>query len=402
MTAPRSLSVGIAGAGNAGLAAAIAFARQGHDVHVFEKHLQLTAMGAGLLIQPQGIRALEALGMGRALEGIGAPIDRLIGLSHRGWRLLDIDYAETPGRAVTRHALSSMLYDAALQAGATFHFGCAIAQLQADGPRARVAHTHGGSTFDLFVIADGAASALREPAGLAGPSSTYRWGTLWFQGWVDGWNPRVLQQRFRGTREMMGLLPTDVDGNRTRLSMFWSLPGDAVHTWRQTDIAHWKAHVLSLWPQAAPMVEQIGSHDDLPFAVYRHTWPRALAKPPYCVIGDAAHAMSPQLGLGTTLAVQDALALASCVQAHGPADGALAYHARRLRTVQAYQTLSRALTPCFQAQYGGWLRDVVFTTGLRIPGVRWLMKRSLAEPPARDAAFAPAPVTPPASEEPQG
>ncbi len=47
MTALHPLSIGIAGAGNAGLAAAIAFARQGHDVRVFEKHPQLTAMGAG-------------------------------------------------------------------------------------------------------------------------------------------------------------------------------------------------------------------------------------------------------------------------------------------------------------------------------------------------------------------
>ena len=67
MTPPRPLSIGIAGAGNAGLAAPIAFARQAHPAHVFEKHPQLTAMGAGLLIQPQGIRALEALGVGREL-----------------------------------------------------------------------------------------------------------------------------------------------------------------------------------------------------------------------------------------------------------------------------------------------------------------------------------------------
>ena len=81
------------------------------------------------------------------------------------------------------------------------------------------------------------------------------------------------------------------------------------------------------------------------------------------------------------------------MQEHGPVDGALAYHARRLRTVQAYQTLSRALTPCFQAQYGGWARDLVFTTGLRIPGVAWLMKRSLAEPPARNVAHAATPAS---------
>ncbi len=258
-------------------------------------------------------------------------------------------------------------------------------------------HAGGESGFDLFVIADGAASTLREQAGLAGPSSVYRWGTLWFQAWVDGWDPHVLQQRFRGTREMMGLLPTDVEGRRTRLSMFWSLCGDALETWRRTDIGRWKQQVLRLWPQSAPVVEQIGAHDDLPFAVYRHTWPRALARPPYCVIGDAAHAMSPQLGLGTTLAAQDALALASAVQAQGPVDGALAYHARRLRIVQAYQTVSRALTPCFQAKYGGWARDTVFAAGLHVPGVSWLMKRSLTEPPARIAAIG----TTPANEEPQ-
>ncbi|MHC6053029.1 FAD-dependent oxidoreductase [Ralstonia solanacearum] len=397
MTALRPLSIGIAGAGNAGLAAAIAFARQGHDVRVFEKHPQLTAMGAGLLIQPQGIRALEALGLGRELEGIGAPIDRLLGLSHRGWRLVDVDLAGVPGRAVTRAALSNLLFDAARRTGAAFSFGCGIRELYRDGAKARVVHAGGESIFDLFVIADGAASTLREQAGLAGPSSVYRWGTLWFQAWVDGWDPRVLQQRFRGTREMMGLLPTDVEGHRTRLSMFWSLRSDALEAWRQTDIGQWKQQVLRLWPQSAPIVEQIRTPADLPFAVYRHTWPRALAQPPYCVIGDAAHAMSPQLGLGTTLAAQDALAIASAVQEHGPVDGALAYHARRRRIVQAYQTVSRALTPCFQAKYGSWARDIVFAAGLRIPGVPWLMKRSLTEPPAHETAVAAAP----ASEKPQ-
>ncbi|MDB0525987.1 FAD-dependent monooxygenase [Ralstonia solanacearum] len=397
MTALRPLSIGIAGAGNAGLAAAIAFARQGHDVRVFEKHPQLTAMGAGLLIQPQGIRALEALGLGRELEGIGAPIDRLLGLSHRGWRLVDVDLAGVPGRAVTRAALSNLLFDAARRTGAAFSFGCGIRELYRDGAKARVVHAGGESIFDLFVIADGAASTLREQAGLAGPSSVYRWGTLWFQAWVDGWDPRVLQQRFRGTREMMGLLPTDVEGHRTHLSMFWSLRSDALEAWRQTDIGQWKQQVLRLWPQSAPIVEQIRTHADLPFAVYRHTWPRALAQPPYCVIGDAAHAMSPQLGLGTTLAAQDALAIASAVQEHGPVDGALAYHARRRRIVQAYQTVSRALTPCFQAKYGSWARDIVFAAGLRIPGVPWLMKRSLTEPPAHETAVAAAP----ASEKPQ-
>jgi 2-polyprenyl-6-methoxyphenol hydroxylase-like FAD-dependent oxidoreductase len=141
----------------------------------------------------------------------------------------------------------------------------------------------------------------------------------------------------------------------------------------------WKSHVLTLWPEAEPVVRQIAGHHDLTFAVYRHSWPRNLARAPYCVIGDAAHAMSPQLGLGATLAVQDALALAGALQSRGAHEGLEAYARRRLFPSRAYQTLSRALTPCFQAAGGGLWRDVAFAAGRHVPGVPWLMKRSVAE-----------------------
>jgi hypothetical protein len=48
--------------------------------------------------------------------------------------------------------------------------------------------------------------------------------------------------------------------------------------------------------------------------------------------------------------------------------------------VRAYQLLSRALTPCFQSHGNGWWRDILFASGLAIPGVQKLMHRSVAEP----------------------
>jgi 2-polyprenyl-6-methoxyphenol hydroxylase-like FAD-dependent oxidoreductase len=377
-----NLNIGIAGAGPAGLATAIALAEQGHKVEVFEKHPTLEPLGAGLLIQPQGLRALEALGVRRAFDEVSVPIGRLLGTSHRGWRVVDIDYGGSPARAVSRAALARVLQQAAQAAGVRFSLACQVESLTAVGARARATTHRGSSDFDLFAIADGAASRLRESVGLAGPSSTYRWGALWGQFWVPAWSDaEVLLQRFRGTSEMMGLLPTEISGGAVRLSFFWSIRGDRYADWRASDLAVWKSHVRSLWPEAEAVIEQIRSHDDLAFAVYRHTWPRSMGRGPFCVVGDAAHAMSPQLGLGTTLATQDALALAKAVEHHGALEAVREYSRRRLRPSQAFQTVSRALTPCFQAQGGGLWRDLAFAAGLRLPGVPWLMKRSLAAPP---------------------
>jgi len=161
---------------------------------------------------------------------------------------------------------------------------------------------------------------------------------------------------------------------RTLISLYWSIQLKNYAAWRASDLETWKEHVLTLWPQARCVLDQIMLHDDLELGSYRHTWPKNLARPPCCLVGDAAHAMSPQLGLGTTLAVQDALA----VDELGPVDGLRAYSNRRLRVSQGYQTLSRILTPCFQAQGNGFLRDLLFVLGRRIPGVQWAMKRSLS------------------------
>ena len=80
--------------------------------------------------------------------------------------------------------------------------------------------------------------------------------------------------------------------------------------WQASDLEAWKAELVRFWPQSRPVVDQIRDHSQFSFATYRHAWPKRLAQGRICLVGDAAHAMSPQLGLGSTLAMGDALALA--------------------------------------------------------------------------------------------
>jgi 2-polyprenyl-6-methoxyphenol hydroxylase-like FAD-dependent oxidoreductase len=389
--ATQQLQIGIVGAGTAGLATAIAFARQGHAVQVFEKHPGLATLGAGLLIQPQGVAALEALGVGAAFASASVPVDRLLGTSHRGWKLVDIAYGQSEARAVSRSELAQLLLDAARSCGAQIRFGADVMRVQAQQQRGVALVDGQPCHFDLIVIASGAASPLAADAGLAVPAERYPWGALWGMFDVDSWEgERRLEQRFRTTRKMFGLMPTQRVGGKLRLSFFWSLRCDAYAAWKDAPLEAWKAELLELWPQSAAVVDQIVTHDQLTFASYHHARPSRLANAAVCIAGDAAHAMSPQLGLGATLAVQDALALAAQVGAHGAVNGAQRYSAQRLRTVRAYQALSRMLTPCFQADGDGLWRDVLFASALRVPGMRQLMARGVAEPvPGRSAQRTP-------------
>ena len=76
-----ALSAVVVGGGIGGIAAAVALARAGIDVQVHEQAQQLTEVGAGLSLAPNGLRMLERLGAGggirRASARYGSPQLRL-------------------------------------------------------------------------------------------------------------------------------------------------------------------------------------------------------------------------------------------------------------------------------------------------------------------------------------
>lgn len=373
--------IGIVGAGTAGLASAIAFARAGHAVEVFEKHPALATLGAGVLVQPQGVAALEELGVGPAFEQASVPVRRLIGHCDRGWPLVDIAYDSMRARAVSRSALGGVLLRECERRGVRLRFGAEVDAVAGQGQCGVVSAGGVAHHYDLAVIANGASSMLPAASGLAVRAAPYRWGALWSLIDLDDWpQPEVLAQRYGGTERMFGIMPTERVDGRLRVSLFWSLRRDRYQAWLDTPIADFRRELLALWPEAEPVVRRIHGHEQFAFAAYCHARPRTLAQGRVCIVGDAAHAMSPQLGLGTTLAVQDALALAAHVGPAGPQQGAIAYSRGRLAAVRAYQGLSRALTPCFQRDGRGLWRDLLFAGALQLPGTRWLMRRSIAAP----------------------
>ena len=93
-------------------------------------------------------------------------------------------------------------------------------------------------------------------------------------------------------------------------------------------------------------------------------------------MGDAAHAMSPRLGQGVTMALLDAEALTGALRESTSIDAALrAYQRERRAHVWIYQLWSRWLTPVFQSDLDSVakLRDLAFLPMGRLPGGRGQM-----------------------------
>jgi salicylate hydroxylase len=351
-------SIAIAGAGPAGLAAALLLARAGHRVTVFERFDEPRPIGSGLMLQPTGMAVLAELGLAAQVRGLGQRIERLFGRVCPSNRIiLDVRYdrlgRDYSGLAVHRAALFAPLHQAVRTDGIAIETGVTITG--AEPARARLI-TAGGRTidgFDLVIDAMGVRSPLAPLYG-AGSRVDLPYGALWATlPWPrDGFDINSLEQRYRRADVMVGVLPIGrpVTGEGPQTAFFWSLKPADYERWRSDGLAPWKERVRALWPQTAPLLDGIHDPEQMTFARYAHHTLRRPAAGRIVAIGDSAHAASPQLGQGANMALLDARALALALERSRDLDGALArYLALRRWHVRLYQALSAGFTPFYQS-----------------------------------------------------
>lgn len=388
MSSPRvaRLSVAIVGAGTAGPAAALALARAGHRVKLFERAPAKLPVGAGFLLQPTGKEVLRRLGLLDRLTPSVAPIRRLHCLDARGRPLLDLHYDELEpglrGAGTHRATLLDLLLEAATAAGSEIVWDHPIAALERDAsgrPLLRDARGRSHGPFDLVLLCDGAQSALRAQSGIPHRTDRYPWGALWFIGRRPAaFAGDTLWQRVGTTRELVGFLPTGTP--QDLLSFFWSIRLDELAAWRAAPLDVWKEHVLRLAPQSVGLLDQIDDHRQLAVAVYHDVRFPCWHGDRVAILGDAGHALSPQLGQGVNLALMDALALADALERQPLPAALAAYSATRRRHLRFYQFATRWATPFFQSDtlWLGRARDVAFPLAHRIPWVRRQMIATMA------------------------
>lgn len=321
------------------------------------------------MLQPTGQAALARLGLLEQVETLGARVERLHGVTDTGATIFDLAYADLDPKyyaiGIHRAALHGALWQAFAGCGAILETGQTIAGIEHCGGKAALKDARGriGPAFDLVLDASGARSPLR--GAVAGNGATsFAYGAVWASVPDLSLAAGRLAQRYVGARVMIGHLPISrASAAGPRLAaLFWSLRTADHDTWR-AGFGEWRDRIVALWPQLAPNIEQLRAPDDLTLASYmQFTAPRSF-KGPVALVGDSAHATSPQLGQGANNGLLDALALRDALATTSDIASALPLYAKARRNhVRFYQIASWLMTPFFQSDSRmlAFARDLTF------------------------------------------
>ncbi|WP_330293417.1 FAD-dependent oxidoreductase [Streptomyces sp. NBC_00576] len=331
----------VAGAGIGGLTAAVALHRRGWRVTVCERAPEPPATGAGIGLAPNALRALDTIGVDAALAtGSAVPTAMGVRRSDGQW-LTRTDTADMAARygmppiAVPRPAFTAAL--AASLPPEALRYGTAVTAVDDAAGRPTIRTAVGPNLpADLVVAADGIHSPLRRVYFPAHPGLHYIGETAW-RTIVDAPDLRIpAMSETWGRGERFGVTPLS-DG-RFYLYATAVLPAGT----RSADPRAELRRRFGSWHDPIPAlldrVRRLDPADVLQNDLYDLAAPLpTLHHGRIAWLGDAAHAMAPNLGQGGCQAIEDAVLLAHLLPAGDGTDSvpaALAAYtaARRGRT----------------------------------------------------------------------
>jgi 2-polyprenyl-6-methoxyphenol hydroxylase-like FAD-dependent oxidoreductase len=304
----------IVGGGIGGLTAAIALRQKGIDAHVYEQAAALEPVGAGILVPPNAMQILARLGLADAVRAGGVEIERAEIRDHRGRRLQTIDLADAARRhgapivALHRARLHATLLahlpDDAVHLGAR----CIDVAHRGDGVAGSVdVRFEDGRTASGAVVvgADGVHSVVRESvAARARPrysgQTAYR-GLARFR-LPDAYRACGAEVWAPGRRVGFATIGED--------AVYWFATFDAPPTTGRGEAPDLVARLADF---DAPIPDLVAATDarcvlrtDLYDLAPLATWHAGRI----VLLGDAAHASTPNLGQGGAQAIEDAWVLA--------------------------------------------------------------------------------------------
>jgi salicylate hydroxylase len=342
--------VAVIGAGIGGLALAGALATYGIPCRLFEKARQLAEVGAGTELSPQAVRRLLRLGLGPALQERAVAIEAIDIRAHSGELVTSKTLGTECERAngapyLTVHRAHLHAALLSLTDTGRLHLGRRLASVRDSDDGALLTFEDGAQLrADVAVGADGMHSVVRAALHSDTPVPS---GHVIYRGVLPvaalpaaAGDPLV--RIWLGPGSHFACFPVDA-GRQLSFAATIALPGGSA------GVPESLARAFAGWPGlAGAIVDAAG--DVRRWPVYDRQPLKRWSSRHVTLLGDAAHAMLPFPAQGTSLAIEDAVELASCLadvpgpgtgNAFDAGDGLARYARRRIPRAHAIQRTAR-------------------------------------------------------------
>ena len=321
----------VIGGGIGGLAAALALARLGAVVTVLEQTAEISDMGAGLQISPNGFVVLDALGLRDAVVDRSMAATSVVLRNYSNSAIvatLDVS-PQTGGQNyhfIHRADLVACLLSAARQAGVQVRLQHKVKQVQTS-VIPQVVLTNGATMMgDLVVGADGLHSCLRPV--LNRPAAPRFTGQVAWRALVPRQSHALAQvQLYMGPGRHLVTYPLR-GGQLVNVVAVQERANWAADGWQHRDDPQ---NLRRAFADFSPDVQELlRSVDNLHlWGLFRHPVAQNWYQDHAVLLGDAAHPTLPFLAQGANMALEDAWVLADCLANAETTSGALARYQKR-------------------------------------------------------------------------
>jgi 2-polyprenyl-6-methoxyphenol hydroxylase-like FAD-dependent oxidoreductase len=358
------MRIAIIGGGIGGLTAALALRQFGFEPQVFEQAPELLEVGSAIIIWPNAMRVLHQLGLSELVRHDGGALEQAQWLNHDGRLINRFALPKTDFPAVVLHR--ARLQEELLRAlpPDSIHLGHVFESF-AQNSDAVVARFSNETSleFDLLIGADGLHSHVRAALLNDGPP-TYRDYIAW-RGVVD-FTPKALTPasaiEIYGNGKRFGIGPLGFDKVGWWVSVNKNSPNaDANDKSPREELLQlfdgWCAPVPELI-RATPLSALIRN------PVFDRKPVRKWGEGSVTLMGDAVHPLTPNLGQGGCLAIEDAAILARCLSKYAApknSASAIAVALRKFEMLRFARTATVARCSRIYGIVGQWENPLAAT-----------------------------------------
>ena len=308
--------ISIIGAGIGGLTTALALEQKGIEVEIFEQAESIQTAGAGIILANNAMQVFNQLGLSQELNALGNKISVLKITDPQLQSLSTINLFDFERRygvnniAIHRADLQQLLLKKLKQT--SVRMGRKLKQIQASDDQVFLNFEGGESeTVSALIGADGIHSAVRQV--INEKTGIRRAKQICWRGVVDMQLPISFRHEFH---EAWGKGCRVGFGQINQRQVYWFALGNFNSSMDEYAGTNWREMFDDFHPLVQKLLTQTSDQaihtDEITDLEAMPIW----YKKQICLIGDAAHATTPNMGQGAGQAIEDAWAISECLAKH--------------------------------------------------------------------------------------